>query len=77
MSASTSTSWDLPPGLTLHWELSHSEPTSATIYNDPLLVTFSPVNVLGTSQDLLGTSSKVIPVLGRSSRSSLRAPACS
>ncbi|KAJ3858896.1 hypothetical protein EV359DRAFT_87067 [Lentinula novae-zelandiae] len=36
-SAPTSTSRDLPPGLTLHWELSRLELTSATIYNDPVL----------------------------------------
>ncbi|KAJ3860806.1 hypothetical protein EV359DRAFT_84949 [Lentinula novae-zelandiae] len=36
-SAPTSTSRDLPPGLTLYWELSCLELTSATIYNDPVL----------------------------------------
>ncbi|KAJ3912723.1 hypothetical protein F5877DRAFT_84514 [Lentinula edodes] len=61
MSASTSTSRDLPPGLTLHRELLRPELPTSTIYHDPLLATPSPVNVLGTSQGLLGTSSKVNP----------------
>ncbi|KAJ3921728.1 hypothetical protein F5877DRAFT_75965 [Lentinula edodes] len=58
MPASTSTSRDLPSGLTLYQELSRLELTTSTIYHDPLLATFSPFNVSGTPQDLLGTSSK-------------------
>ncbi|KAJ3910984.1 hypothetical protein F5877DRAFT_86667 [Lentinula edodes] len=67
--ASTSTSRDLPPRLTLHQELLRPELTTPTIYHDPFLATFSPFNVLGTPQDLLGTSSKANPLIQTTLRS--------